>query len=47
MIVRTGLLNQLLESAVDGRANVGNVLPEVDSGDRAFGDALRGELELL
>jgi len=40
-------LDDLLESAVDGRANVGNVLPEVDGGQRALGNTLRGELELL
>lgn len=42
-----GYLNELLESPVDGRADVGNVLPEVDGGNGALGNALGGELELL
>jgi hypothetical protein len=40
-------LDDLLESAVDGRADVGHILPEVDGGGRALGNALGGELELL
>ena len=40
-------LDELLESAVDGRPDVGHILPEVDGGDRALGNALGGELELL
>lgn len=40
-------LDELLESTVERRADVGNFLPEVDRGDSALGDALRGELELL
>lgn len=37
----------LLESSVDRRADVGDVLPEIDRGDGALGNALRCELELL
>ena len=40
-------LDHLLESTVQGRADVGDVLPEVDRGQGALGDALGGELELL
>jgi hypothetical protein len=40
-------LNELLESPVDGRADVGHILPEVNGGNGALGDALGGELELL
>ena len=40
-------LDDLLESAVDGRPDVGDVLPEVDGGHCALGNALRGELKLL
>lgn len=39
-------LDNLLESTVDGRPDSG-VLPELDRRDRALGDALGGELELL
>jgi hypothetical protein len=37
----------LLESTVKRRADVRNVLPEVDGSDSTLGDALWGELELL
>lgn len=40
-------LDDLLERTVDGRAHVGDVLPEVDGGLGALGNALGGELELL
>jgi len=40
-------LNELLESTVDRRPDVRNVLPEVYGSDGALGNALRGELELL
>ena len=40
-------LDHLLESTVDGRADVGDILPEVDGGNSALADALGGELELL
>lgn len=43
----TPRLEDLLERAVDGRADVGHILPEVDGSDRPLGNALRGELELL
>ena len=42
-----GLLDKLLEGSVDGRSDVGDGLPELDGGDRALGNALGGELELL
>ena len=40
-------LDELLERAVEGRADVGDVLPEVDGGEGPLGDTLGGELELL
>ena len=40
-------LNELLERTVEGRADVRNVLPEVDGSKSPLGDALGGELELL
>jgi hypothetical protein len=40
-------LKDLLERAVNGRADVGHILPEIDGSDRPLGNALRGELELL
>ena len=40
-------LDELLESAVDGRAEGLDLLPEVDGGGGALGDALGGELEFL
>lgn len=40
-------LDDLLESTVDGRSDIGDLLPEVNGGDSALGDALGGELELL
>ena len=40
-------LEQLLESTVEWGADVGDVLPEIDGGDGALGDAFWGELELL
>jgi hypothetical protein len=40
-------LDKLLESAVNRRADVRDILPEVHGGDSALGDALWGELELL
>lgn len=40
-------LDKLLESAVNRRAQVRDVLVEVHRGDSALGDALWGELELL
>ena len=43
----TSLLDELLESVVDGRADVGHALPEVDGGNSTLGDTLGGELELL
>ena len=45
--LRLYLLDELLESSVDGRSDVGNGLPELDGGERALGDTLGGELELL
>lgn len=42
-----GSLDELLEGPVDGRPDVGDVLPEVNSGDGPLGDAFGGELELL
>ena len=44
---RLNALDELLESPVDGRADVGDVLPEVNGGDGTLGDALGSELELL
>jgi hypothetical protein len=41
------LLNELLESPVERRADVGNALPKLNSGNSSLGDALGGELELL
>ena len=40
-------LDELLESTVERRADVGNLLPEVHRGDSALGDTLRGELKLV
>jgi hypothetical protein len=40
-------LDDLLESTVDGRADVGDLLPEIDRGNSPLGDTLGGELELL
>lgn len=40
-------LDKLSEGAVDGGAEGLDVLVEVDGGDRALGDTLGGELELL
>lgn len=40
-------LDELLESTVDRRADVRDVLPEVNGGNCALGDTLRSELELL
>lgn len=40
-------LNQLLESTVKRRAERLDVLPEVNGGHRALGDAFRCELEFL
>lgn len=40
-------LDELLEGTVDGRADVRDVLPEVNGEESALGDALGGELELL
>jgi hypothetical protein len=40
-------LDELLERAVDGRPDVGNVLPELDRRHGTLGNALGGELELL
>lgn len=40
-------LDKLLESAVDGGADGLDLLPEVDGGGGALGDALGGELEFL
>ena len=40
-------LDHLLESTVDGGADVRHVLPEVDGGNSALADALGGELEFL
>ncbi len=40
-------LHKLLKSAVDGRPDVGNSLPEVDRGHGALGDALGRELVFL
>jgi hypothetical protein len=45
--VRAKSLDELLESAVDGRAQGLDVLVEVDGELGALGDALGGELELL
>lgn len=41
------LLDDLLESTVDGRADVGDLLPEVNRSKSTLGDTLGGELELL
>lgn len=40
-------LDDLLESTVDRRTDVGDVLPELNSGHGPLGDALGGEFELL
>jgi hypothetical protein len=40
-------LDHLLEGMVDGRSDVGDVLPEVDGRNGTLGDTLRGKLELL
>ena len=40
-------LDKLLESPVDRRADVRNVLPEIDSGNSALGDSFWCEFELL
>lgn len=40
-------LDELLESSVDRRADVWNVLPKVNGSDGALGDTFWGELELL
>lgn len=40
-------LDKLLESAVDGGAERLDLLPEVDGGGGALGDALGGKLEFL
>ena len=42
----TDVLDQLLEGAVDGRADL-NALVEVDGGDGALADAFGGEFEFL
>lgn len=49
-LLRTSLLanlNELLESTVDGRADVGDVLIELDGGNSTLADAFGGELKLL
>lgn len=43
----SGQLDELLEGAVDRRADVRNVLPEVDSRHGPLGNTLGGELKLL
>lgn len=40
-------LDELLESTVDGRTDVGDILVEVYGGNSTFADALRSEFELL
>jgi hypothetical protein len=40
-------LNQLLESAIDRRADIWDALPEVNSGDRTLADTLWCEFKLL
>ncbi len=47
MITPPSHLNDLLECAVDRRADVGHVLPEINSGNGALRDTLGGEFELL
>ena len=46
-IISLAILDELLESTVDGRAEVRHALIEIDSGNSTLGDALRSELELL
>jgi hypothetical protein len=41
------ILDDLLERAVEGGADVGDILPEVDGGNGTLSDTLGGELELL
>lgn len=40
-------LDELLESTVDGRADIGHVLVELDGGNSTLADTLWGEFELL
>jgi hypothetical protein len=40
-------LDELLESSVERRADVRDVLPEIDSGKSALRYSFRGEFELL
>jgi hypothetical protein len=40
-------LDELLESSVERRADVGDVLPEIDSGKSALRYSFRGEFKLL
>lgn len=40
-------LDELLESTVDGRTDVGNVFVEINGCNSTLADALGGELELL
>ena len=40
-------LDELLERTVDGGADVGDALPEVNSGNGTIGNALGSELEFL
>ena len=46
-LLRGESLDELLESAVERRAEGLDLLPEVDGGGGALGDALGGELEFL
>jgi len=43
----SGQLDELLEGAVDRRADVRNILPEVDGHHGTLGNTLGGKLELL
>lgn len=47
IMLHTERLDELLEGTVDWRADVGDILPEIDSGNRTLGDTLWGELKLL